>query len=368
MLSLCGEYDLLCERASGSCDSTHLERERERATVRCMHDGGSNDESAGGEAFALAYDHVVGFGEAMLRLSTPIGQTLETAATLSAHVGGAELNGLIAASAFGTPCTWVSAVGDDIAGHRIARHARSYGVATSLQVIDGARSGLYFVEISAYPRSTRVLYDRGSSAASLLDRGTIDWSALLTSRSCLYSSGITAGISSAARSALEEAIEVARSVGACVAFDVNYRQRLWPADQAYEWVAGTLPQVDVLSVSEADLLALGQPTHDLSAARAALGVTTLVVSSKRRTAEAITVTVRAIDEDGASEASGEAAVVDPLGAGDAMFGAFLATVRNQGRVAAVEHALTAALLAYGIHGDATDADTAAALTNGRILR
>ncbi len=315
-----------------------------------------------------SYDHLVGFGEAMVRLSTPVGQTLETAPSLSTHVGGAELNGLIAATAFGMPSTWVSAVGDDIAGHRIVRHARSYGVTPSLEVADDARSGLYFVEMAAFPRSTRVFYDRGWSAASFIDRGTIDWVKLVTERTCFYSSGITAGISAAARRALEEAIQHSRHVGAVVALDINYRRRLWPADQAYGWMMDVMPDIDILSVSDADLLHLGQKPDDLTAARDALGVGVLVVSSKERTAEAITVTVRAIDDDGVSEATGRAAVVDPFGAGDAMFGAFLATAPTASRDTAVEQALKAALITYGIHGDAMDVDPAAALEGGRILR
>ena len=69
-----------------------------------------------------------------------------------------------------------------------------------------------------------------------------------------------------------------------------------------------------------------------------------------------------------SEATGEAAVVDPFGAGDAMFGAFLAMAPTETRETAVDHALKAALITYGIHGDAMDADPTAALEGGRILR
>lgn len=329
---------------------------------------GDDGESASTGPSTTEYDHLVGFGEAMLRLSTPVGQTLETAPTLTAHVGGAELNGLIAAQAFGMTSTWVSAVADDIAGQRIVRHARSYGITPFLEVTDDARSGLYFVEMAAYPRSTRVFYDRRWSAASCLDRGTIDWTTLLTSRTCLYSSGITAGISAGARRALEEAIDVARAVGAAVAFDVNYRRRLWQSEEAYAWFTNMTPAVDILSVSDADLLQLGHSTDDMEAARVALGVRTLVVSTKERSAEVITVTVCAIDQDGRSEATGEATVVDPLGAGDAMFGAFLATVGRDGREAAVDNALRASLITYGIHGDAMGADPTAELDSGRILR
>ena len=314
------------------------------------------------------YDHLVGFGEAMVRLSTQVGQTLETAPNLSTHVGGAELNGLIAATAFGMPSTWVSAVGDDVAGRRIVRHARAHGVTTSLEITEDARSGLYFVEMAAFPRSTRVFYDRGWSAASLLDRNAIDWSELVTARTCLYSTGITAGISATSRRALEEAIQHARDVGAVVALDINYRRRLWPADQAYGWMMGVMPDVGILSVSDADLVQLAQPTDDLAAARKALGVDVLVVSSKERTPEAVTVTLRVVGDDGMSEATGQAAVVDPFGAGDAMFGAYLATAPTESRETAVDHALRAALITYGLHGDAMDVDPAAALEGGRILR
>jgi len=316
---------------------------------------------------SLSYDHLVGFGEAMVRLSTPVGQTLANATCLSAHVGGAELNGLIAATAFGMRSKWVSAVGDDAAGRRIIRHVNSYGVIPALKVTD-ARSGLYFVEMAAFPRSTQVFYDRSGSAASLLDRGAIDWTSLVSERTCFYSSGVTAAISDSTRRALEEAIQHSKAVGAVVAFDTNYRSEMWPADQAYKWMLGLMPDIDVLSVSQADIVQFGLDPDDLIAARETFGVGVLLVSSKHRTPDAINVSVCAIDQDGVSEACGEAAVVDPLGAGDAMFGAFLATAPTSERSEAVAHALKASLVTYGIHGDAMDIDPSVALDGGRILR
>jgi 2-dehydro-3-deoxygluconokinase len=329
---------------------------------------GDDETTTHGGRSGKSYDHMVGFGEAMLRLSAPIGQRLETAPALSTHVGGAELNGLIAATAFGMPSTWVSAVGDDLVGERIIRHARAHEVTPVVQVIDYARSGLYFVEMAPYPRSTRVSYDRKGSAASLLDQGSIDWGPLITQHTCFYSTGITAAISESARRSLEEGIQYAHSIGAVVAFDINYRRRLWSPAEAVDWMMGVLPDIDVLSVSRADLEPLGQSTDDLVAAREALGVDTLVVSTKERTVEAITVTVCAIGDDGSSEATGEAAVIDAFGAGDAMFGAFLAAAPNECLKTAVDQALKASLITYGIHGDAMDADPREALEGGRILR
>lgn len=316
----------------------------------------------------LSYDHVIGFGEAMVRLSTPVGQTLAQTQALSMHIGGAELNGLIAATAYGMPGTWVSSINDDVLGRQIVQHAESHGVAHSLHITDSTRTGIYFVEMASYPRATQVFYDRSGSAASLLDRGTIDWDELLTSRSCLYSTGITAGTSATSRSSLEEAIDRAVGVGATVALDVNYRSKLWPMDEAYEWVQKVLPTINILSASDADLEALGQPTDNLDAAREALGVDVLVASSKQHRACSTVVTVRAIDARGSSESTGEAFVIDRLGAGDAMFGAFLAVVPTADLSTAVQHALEAALITYGIHGDAMSVNPATALSRRRILR
>lgn len=315
-----------------------------------------------------SYNHLVGFGEAMVRLSTPVGQTLEQAPALSACIGGAELNGLIAATAYGMPSTWVSAINDDIAGRRIVQHAETHGVTHSLRITDDARTGLYFVEVAPYPRATRVFYDRSGSAASLLDQGMIDWDELLTSQSCFYSSGITAALSTTARASVEEAMDHAAGIGAAVALDINYRSQLWPEDEAYGWVQKVLPTVSILSAGDADLEALGQPTDDLDAARRALGVDVLVVSSKQRRACSIAVTVRAVSGNGVCEASGEAVVVDPIGAGDAMIGAFLAVAPTCDLAATVQHALNASLIVYGIHGDALSLDPIAALDGGRVLR
>jgi hypothetical protein len=46
----------------------------------------------------------------------------------------------------------------------------------------------------------------------------------------------------------------------------------------------------------------------------------------------------------------------------------LAAAPTESRETAVDHALKAALITCGIHGDAMDADPAAALEGGRILR
>lgn len=315
-----------------------------------------------------SYDHLVGFGEAMLRLSAPIGESLERCSNLAVHVGGAELNGLITAAAFGMPSTWVSAVGDDAAGRRIIRHVESHHVTHCLVTIADARTGLYFVEMAPFPRASSVFYDRSGSAASHLDRGMINWGDVLNSRSCLYFSGITAAISSSARASLEEAIDHAVGIGATIALDVNYRCKLWSEHDAFLWTKRVLPSIDILSVSHGDLEALDQPTDDIAAAREALGVDTLVVTTKRQVAGSVTATVSVANAERSFSASGDGVLVDPFGAGDAMIGAFIANLPSRGIEVAAERALNATIIAYGIHGDALSVDPNSHLYGRGILR
>jgi hypothetical protein len=86
---------------------------------------------------------VLGLGDALLRLSAPGRQRLEHAAHLEAHVGGAELNALIAVAAFGTPATWVTPLADNPLGRRIAAHAAGHGVEAVVDWDEDSRTPLY---------------------------------------------------------------------------------------------------------------------------------------------------------------------------------------------------------------------------------
>jgi len=308
----------------------------------------------------VSYTRLVGFGEAMLRLAAPLGGATETTTTFQGTVGGAELNGLIAAARSGMPGTWVTALPDNPLGDLVQRHARANAVETwRIPWPTGApgRLGLYFLEIAAPPRPSRITYDRAGSAFASLDPQAVPWDDLLGDDSCLYVTGITPPLGSGPRDALEDAIRTARAVGARVAVDVNYRQTLWPRDECTAWLAAVLPHADIVSASADDLTAVGIAAGDpFTEAVDRFGLQAVVASSKRRVDATVDIGVRVVTPDGEDRAEARASVVDQIGAGDAMFGTFLATFARGDVATATQHALGAAVTCYGLFGDALVAD------------
>ncbi|HET8984878.1 MAG TPA: PfkB family carbohydrate kinase, partial [Trueperaceae bacterium] len=83
---------------------------------------------------------VTGFGEALLRLSVAEGQRLETAASYSVHVAGAEINVMAALAGLGRRVAWGGGLPDGRMGERVLRHLRGFGVASDCVVtLPGAR-------------------------------------------------------------------------------------------------------------------------------------------------------------------------------------------------------------------------------------
>jgi 2-dehydro-3-deoxygluconokinase len=123
---------------------------------------------------------------------------------------------------------FVSAFGDDpFSADQIAFfREHDIGVASS-PVISGARPGLYAIKLTGAERS--FTYWRNDAAARQLASDPAALAKSLENRALVYFSGITLAIlEPAARRTLLKAIEAVRAHGTHVAFDPNYRPRLWP--------------------------------------------------------------------------------------------------------------------------------------------
>ena len=301
----------------------------------------------------MSYRRLVGFGEAMLRMTVRQGVALETATSFEGSVGGAELNACIAAVRAGMPATWVSALPDNSLGRHVRRHVRANGVEAAAVTRPQARLGLYFLEMASPPRSLRITYDRTGSAFALLEPDSVDWKRLLAPDSCLLVTGITPPLGDGPRRAAEQALTTAREVGATVALDINYRAALWSREEAAAWVASVLPRVDVLSAGVDDLVAAGVEGRDpLADAVDRFALQAAVTTSKRRVDDVLEFDVRAVTPAGEHRAEERAVVVDPIGAGDALFGTFLAHLPAGDLKFATEQGLRAAVTCVGLFGDA----------------
>ena len=87
--------------------------------------------------------------------------------------------------------------------------------------------GSYYVVSGAGRRTTDVLYDRDHSAFGGAPAADWDWPLLLAGVDRLHLSGITPALGPSAAAAAIAAARAAADRGVTVAFDGNYRARLW---------------------------------------------------------------------------------------------------------------------------------------------
>jgi len=208
---------------------------------------------------------------------------------------------------------YVSAFGDDPFSRDQLAFLAKHDVGTaSSPVIPGARPGLYAITLTGAERS--FTYWRNDAAARKLADDPAALAKSLEGQSIVYFSGITLAIlRPEAREILLAALRVARANGSTIAFDPNYRPRLWPdADTAKAAIAAALTVTDIALPTFPDEQALCGD-RDLAATAARLadsGVKEVVVkdgenpclvvsSDGRTTVPALT--VKAVDTTGAGD-------------------------------------------------------------------
>jgi len=196
---------------------------------------------------------VVTFGEIMMRLSPPGLERLLQTSTLSATFGGGEANVAVSLAHFGLDSVYVTALPAHAIGEAAVRALRAEGVRTDRIVRSGDRVGIYFAETGASRRASTVIYDRAHSSIAALAAEAIHWPDIMAGAAWFHVSGITPALGNQAAESTRQAIEAARTAGARVSFDLNFRRKLWSEAEAQRVVGPLLRQVDVLIANEEDL-------------------------------------------------------------------------------------------------------------------
>ncbi|MGX0956388.1 2-dehydro-3-deoxygluconokinase [Pseudomonas viridiflava] len=175
------------------------------------------------------------------------GDTLNTAVYLARLLGSGQVD-------------YVTALGDDSFSDAMCKVWSEEGIGLGkVQRLPGRLPGLYCIQTDANGER-RFLYWRNEAAVRdcFMTPAAEPILAALTSYDVLYFSGITLAVLGAeGRSRLLMMLAKARSRGAKVAFDNNYRPRLWASvEQAREAYLACLPYVDLALLTEDDEQAL----------------------------------------------------------------------------------------------------------------
>ncbi len=170
---------------------------------------------------------VVTFGEIMLRLSPPGMLRFGQARSFDAIYGGGESNVAVSLANYGMPVEFVTRLPANDLGDACLQFLRQYGVDVGHVVRGGERLGIYFLEMGAVQRGSKVVYDRAHSSMATIEPGMIDWTAVFDGADWFHWTGITPAISAGAAAACLEAVQIAKSHGLTVSCDLNYRKNLW---------------------------------------------------------------------------------------------------------------------------------------------
>jgi 2-dehydro-3-deoxygluconokinase len=201
----------------------------------------------------MAGKAVATFGEIMLRLSPPDFQLIGQNHSYDALYGGGEANVAISLAIFQDKSIYVTCLPDNAVGQGAVNFLRQHGVDTRFIQRSGSRVGIYFLEIGAAQRPSRVIYDRGHASIAEVKPGSIDWNAVFAECDWFHVTGITPAISAGAAEVSLEAVKTARKLGLTVSVDLNYRKNLWKwGKTAGEVMPGLVELADVAIGNEED--------------------------------------------------------------------------------------------------------------------
>ena len=195
---------------------------------------------------------IVTFGEIMLRLSTPGFSRFRQSRTYDAVYGGGEANVATSLAVFGHEARFVTKLPEHEIGQAAVDQLRQFGVDTRFVVRGGERVGIYFLETGASQRPSKVVYDRAHSAVSEMEPDEVDWAAAMEGADWFHWTGITPALGDRPRAAVEAACRAAKTAGATVSCDLNFRSKLWTTAEAQATMRPLMEHVDVCIANEED--------------------------------------------------------------------------------------------------------------------
>jgi 2-dehydro-3-deoxygluconokinase len=193
------------------------------------------------------------FGEIILRLKTPGHERYFQSPTFEATFGGGEANVAVALANYGLDAAFVSALPANDIGEAAVRQVRGFGVDVQHIRRSGERVGIYYLEVGANQRPSKVVYDRAYSSISECKPGDFNWNSIFDGAKWFHITGITPALTQSAAEASLESVKAAKAAGITVSCDFNFRGKLWNYGKtAPEVMTELVKHVDVGIANEED--------------------------------------------------------------------------------------------------------------------
>ena len=268
---------------------------------------------------------ILTIGEMLIDL-TQTGVSAQGIPVYTAFPGGAPANVAVAAAKLGANTAFIGKVGNDAFGRLLVDTVKQNGVnADGMVITDKANTTLAVVSLQESGERSFAFYRKGF-ADTLLEKDEIP-DALLNSTRILHFGSVSL-TDEPSRSATLYAAKRAKTYGATITYDPNFRESLWQdREEAIEMMKHPLSLVDILKISDEELPLLTD-TDDPEKGTAYLadtyGIPLILLTLGAKGAY-----YRFGDRTGLCEGV-KVKVADTNGAGDTFFGAFLSGMLRLG--------------------------------------
>lgn len=121
----------------------------------------------------------------------------------------------------------VSNVSNDLVGDAALAAMRKLGINVSAVNKVDHPLGLYFLEVGAGMRASKIAYNRLHGSFANITPESVDWEKILEDVDYLHWTGISPAISENAYKTLKNGLEMAKNKGIMVTADPAYRSNLW---------------------------------------------------------------------------------------------------------------------------------------------
>ena len=284
--------------------------------------------------------HIAIIGECMIELNgAPFG-------TMQQSYGGDTLNAAIYLNRSATSnvqqagnpsirTSYVTALGSDAISQQMLERWQSEGISTDLVVIDEKRSpGLYLIQLDDEGERTFLYWRNNSAARYLVQHPNFDAICQsLNDVDMIFFSGISLAIlPQSDQIKLLEVIQKLRSEGITIAFDSNYRPKLWESESATKecyQLGYQVTDIALVTFDDEQQLWGDQTPQDTIDRLHRLGVKTIIV---KLGAEGCLVSETPEKAPSLIETTPVETVIDSTSAGDSFNGGFLSCYLSGGSV------------------------------------
>lgn len=188
---------------------------------------------------------IICIGESLIELSADT--SLANAETLTKYYGGDCLTTAVSASRLGANVGLVTVIGNDYLKDFLFDACVCENLDTSQIRLSEGTNGLYFISRCKNGKKEFIYHRKKTAAASLCEANIS--SEYIKKSKILYSTGITQSLSINANEAVKTAFRIAKDNDVKIAYDLNYTEAIWTAEEAKEAFDDVIPYLDIVFAS-----------------------------------------------------------------------------------------------------------------------